>query len=72
MRKLSKEEVAGLPMLKQGRRTKVNIQISQLKPGEILIVDTRRGLDWQESALPLSEPLCQKARMENDVGRIAR
>jgi len=44
MKKLTKEEVAGLPILKKGRRSRVNMQIAQLKPGEG--AEIKKETDW--------------------------
>jgi len=44
MKKLSKEEVQGLPILKKGSRTRLNIMLSQLKAGEGL--DIKKEIDW--------------------------
>jgi hypothetical protein len=44
MKKLSKEEVKELPILKKGRYTRLHMQMLQLQPGEGLQVN--RGEDW--------------------------
>ena len=49
MRKLSKEEADAMPILKKGRRTRLNIFLSQLKAGEILEV---KKTDWAGKRAP--------------------
>ena len=44
MRILADEEAAGLPLFKKGRRTRLNVKISQLKPGQIL--EVKKVTDW--------------------------
>ena len=44
MRKLTPEEASGIVMLKKGRRSRLNIELAQLKAGEGL--EIKKQADW--------------------------
>ena len=44
MRKLKPEEASQALMLKKGRRSRINIELSQLKPGEG--IEIKKKNDW--------------------------
>jgi hypothetical protein len=69
MKKLSVEEAAELPLIKNGRETVVSAMLKQLKPGEALII-TRA--DWKAKGAPyrIANAIARKTGRKFEKGRL--
>ena len=69
MKKLSKEEVDTLPLLKKGRHTRLSKELAMLKPGEGLQIE--KGTDWIGKRPPyrLITRFAKKHKWNIDAGR---